>query len=57
MDIAKESTQLLTYQSMVGNLLHAARATRPDIAQPVAIVSKFNAEPTEAHLTTVKSIF
>ena len=45
------------YQSMVGSLLHAARATRPDIAYVVAIVSKFNAAPTQAHLTAVKRIF
>ena len=32
----------LLYQSMVGSLLHAARATRPDIAHAVGIVSKFN---------------
>ncbi len=37
--------------------LHAARATRPDIAHAVGIVSKFNSEPTEAHLTAVKRIF
>ena len=47
----------IRYQSMVGSLLHAARATRPDIAQAVGVVSKFNAEPTEAHLTAVKRIF
>ena len=47
----------IRYQSMVGSLLHAARATRPDIAQAVSVVSKFNAEPTEAHLTAVKRIF
>ena len=45
------------YQSMVGSLLHTARATRPDIAHAVGIVSKFNSEPTEAHLTAVKRIF
>ena len=45
------------YQSMVGSLLYAARATRPDIAYAVAIVSKFNAAPTQAHLTAVKRIF
>ena len=47
----------LLYQSMVGSLLHVARATRPDIAHAVGIVSKFNAEPTVAHLTAVKRIF
>ena len=42
------------YQSMVGSLLYAATATRPDIA--VGVVSKFNSKPTEAHLTAVKRI-
>lgn len=35
----------------------SARATRPDIAHAVGVVSKFNSEPTEAHLTAVKRIF
>ena len=42
---------------MGGSLLHAARATRPDIAHAVGIVSKLNAAPTQAHLTAVKRIF
>ena len=42
------------YQSMVGSLLHAARATRPDMAHAVVIVSKFNAAPTPVHLTAIK---
>lgn len=44
------------YQSMVGSLLYAAMATRPDIAQVVSVVSKFNANPSTAHLTAVKRI-
>ena len=47
----------VNYQSMVGSLLYASIATRPDIAQAVGAVSKFNSCPTEAHLTTVKRIF
>ena len=47
----------IQYQSMVGSLLHAARATRPDITHAVGIVSKFNSEPTVAHLTAVKRIY
>ena len=47
----------IPYQSMVGSLLHAARATHPDIVHAVSTVSKFNAEPTQAHLTAVKRIF
>lgn len=45
-----------TYQSIVGSLLYAAMATRPDIAQAVSAVSKFNAEPNTAHMTAVKRI-
>ena len=44
------------YQSMVGSLLYAAMVTRPDIAQSVGVVSKFNSKPSEAHLTAVKRI-
>ena len=41
----------ISYQSIVGSLLHAAIATRPDIAQAVGVVSKFCANPTQNHLT------
>ena len=36
--------------------MHAARATRPDIAHAVRMVSKYNAAPMQAHLTAVKRI-
>ena len=42
---------------MVGSLIYAAMATRPDIAQAVGTVSKFNSKPSEAHFTAVKRIF
>ena len=44
------------YQSMVGSLLYAAVATRPDISQAVGVVCKFSLKPSEAHLTAVKRI-
>ena len=46
----------INYQSIVGSLLYATIATRPDIAQAVGVVSKFNSKPNEAHLTAVKRI-
>ena len=46
----------VSYQSMVGSLLYAAIATRPDISQAVGVASKFCSKPTEAHLTAVKRI-
>ena len=56
-DKYSKSADPILYQSMVGSLLHAARATRPDIAHAVSIVSKFNAKPSQTHLTAVKRIF
>lgn len=47
------SVNSTTYQSMVGSLLHAAIASRPDISHAVAVVSKYNSNPSEAHLTAV----
>lgn len=55
-DLAKSVDPTL-YQSMVGSLLYAAMATRPDIAQAVGAVSKFCSNPNETHLTAVKRIF
>jgi len=55
-DGVSKSVDSSTYQSMVGNLLYAAMATRPDIAQAVSVVSKFNANPSVSHLTAVKRV-
>ena len=56
-DGVSKNVDPILYQSMVGSLLYAAVATRPDIAQAVAAVSKFNSCPNESHLTAVKRIF
>ena len=55
-DGLSKPTDKSRYQSMVGSLLYVAVATRPDICQAVAAVSKFNSAPTESHLTAVKRI-
>jgi len=44
------------YQSLVGSLLYAALATRPDIQHAVSIVAKYNSAPSQAHLTAAKRI-
>jgi len=46
----------VAYQSIIGSLLYAAIATRPDIAQAVAVVAKFSSSPSQAHLTAAKRI-
>ena len=44
------------YQSIIGSLIYAASATRPDIAFSVGVLSKFNATPTETHMTAAKRV-
>ena len=51
-NVSKEVDPVL-HQSMVGSL---AMATHPDIANAVGVVSKFNANPKEAHFTALKRI-
>ena len=54
--VSKQLEDKAQYQSMVGSLLYAAMATRPDIAHAVGAVSKCCAQPTEAHLTAAKRV-
>ena len=56
-DGCSKSVDPTQYQSMVGSLIYAAIATRPDIAHAVNTLSKFNSSPTEGHLTAVKRVF
>ena len=55
-DKYSKHVDVVLYQSIVGSLLYADIATRPDIAQAVGVVSKFNSRPTQAHLTAAKRI-
>lgn len=56
-DGVSKAVNPVLYQSMVGSLLYAGIATRPDISHAVGAVSKFSSKPSEAHLTAVKRIF
>jgi len=44
------------YRSLVGQLTHIARCTRPDIAYAVGRVSQFAKEPAKPHLSAVEHI-
>ena len=50
-DNVSKHVDTVQYQSVVGSLLYAAMATRPDIAYAVGVLSKFCANPDESHLT------
>ena len=56
-DGVSKAVNPVLYQSMVGSLLYAGIATRPDISHAVEAVSKFSSEPSEAHFTAVRRIF
>ncbi len=45
------------YQSAVGSLMYAMLGTRPDIAYAVSLVSRYSANPTQAHWNAVIRIF
>ena len=56
---ATEQDQLVEsskYQSLIGSLMYLVVGTRPDIAFPVATLSKFNAKPTNQHYLAAKRI-
>jgi hypothetical protein len=43
-----------TYQSAVGSLMHAMNVSRPDLAYPLSVLSRFLTNPTDEHLREVK---
>ena len=51
-----QSVDQKNYQSMIGSLLYAALATRPDIQFAVGACSRYNSCPTQTHLTAAKRI-
>ena len=49
-------TETTLYRSLVGQLIHISRCTRPDIAFAVGVVSRYNQDPSNRHMTAVKDI-
>lgn len=45
------------YQSAVGSLLYAAKATRPDIAHVVSVLCQYCSNPSKVHWTAAKRVF
>ena len=45
-----------TYQSIIGSLMYASVATRPDIAHATAFLSQFSSKPTITHLSAAKRV-
>jgi len=52
----REEMSRMPYASAVGSLMYAMVCTRPDIAQAVGVVSRYMANPSKEHWSTVKRI-
>ena len=55
-DGVSKSVDKAEYQSLVGSLLYAAIATRPDISYSVGVVARYCANPNQSHLTAAKRV-
>jgi hypothetical protein len=45
------------YQSMIGSLMYAMTATRPDIAYAIGVLSRYNHDPSNEHMVALKWVF
>ena len=52
--VTETLTEQKEYQSMVGSLMYAMLATRPDLAQTIQQISQFSQKPTKIHEKAVK---
>jgi len=52
----KELEDITDYQAVVGSLMYAALATRPDILYAVPVLSCYNSQPFTSHMTAAKRV-
>ena len=52
----EEGVNITEYQAVIGSLLYASVATRPDLAASVGVLSKFAIKPSNDHWTGVKRV-
>jgi hypothetical protein len=52
----KELEDITDYQAVVGSLMYAALATRPDISYAVAALSRYNSRPFTSHMTAAERV-
>jgi hypothetical protein len=53
----EEACDPTIYQSMIGSLLYAVTATRPDIAYAIGVLSRYNQDPSNEHMVALKGMF
>ncbi|KAJ4744212.1 Transposon Ty1-GR1 Gag-Pol polyprotein [Rhynchospora pubera] len=52
----REYMKRFKYPSVVGSIMYAMLCTRPDVAHPISVTSRYQANPGMAHWTAVKNI-
>jgi hypothetical protein len=52
----KELKDIKGYQAIVGSLMYAALATRPDTSFAVAALGRYNSRPFTSHLSAAKRV-
>ena len=55
-DEERQRMRSIPYASAIGSLMYAMLCTRLDIAYAVSVTSRYQANPEEKHLSTVKTI-
>jgi hypothetical protein len=53
----EEACDPTIYQSMIGSLMYAMTATRPDIAYAIGVLSWYNHDPSNEHMVGLKCVF
>ena len=53
----EEACDLTIYQLMIGSLMYAMTATRPDIAYAMRVLSRYNYDPSNEHMVACKRVF
>jgi len=53
----EEACDQTIYQSMIGSLMNAMTATRPDIAYAIGVLSRYNHDPSNEHMVALKRVF
>jgi len=52
----KELEDIIDYQAVVGSVMYAALATRPEISYAVTALSRYNSRPFTSHMTAAKRV-
>jgi hypothetical protein len=53
----KEACDPTIYHSMIGSLMYAITATRPNIAYAIAVFSRYNLDTSNEHMIALKRVF